>query len=183
MSNKIALFVGPSGSGKSTVAKYMMDTFGLTQIDSYTTRARRYINEGGHTYISDEEFDQLIDMVAYTEFDGHRYCATTQQVEDNDIYVVDVAGVEYFKEHYHGKKDVYVFFFSVPTEVLKRRMTDRGDGGLALIQRIQNDLVMFANAEERLKAIYPNTHVIQNERIATTARSIWKILQEGRDDG
>lgn len=183
MSNKIALFVGPSGSGKTTVANYMKDIFGLTQIDSYTTRPRRYPEEGGHTYITNEEFDKLTDMVAYTEFDGNRYCATTQQVEENDIYVVDVAGVEYFKEHYHGKKGVYVFYFSVPTEELQRRMAVRGDGGLALLQRMQNDLAMFANAEERLKAIYPNTHIIQNEQIGATARSIWKILQEGRDDG
>lgn len=183
MSDKIALFVGPSGSGKTTVANYMKDIFGFTQIDSYTTRARRYEGEGGHTYISDDEFDQLVDMVAYTEFDGHRYCATAQQVEGNDIYVVDVAGVEYFKEHYHGKKDVYVFYFSVSPEMIRDRMAARGDGGLALIQRIQNDIVMFANAEARLKALYPHTFVVNNENVDTTAVNIWNILQEGKGHG
>ena len=178
MTSKIALFVGPSGSGKTTIANYLIDNFGLSQIDSYTTRPRRYPGEPGHTYITDEEFDRLTDMVAYTDFDGKRYCATTQQVEENDIYVVDVAGVEYFKEHYHGSKAVYVFYFLANAQELQQRMILRGDGGLDIARRIQNDAIMFENAEERLKALYPNTHLIQNDNIEKTAQEILKILKE-----
>ena len=176
--NKIALFVGRSGSGKTTIAQYLNDTIGLTQIDSYTTRPQRYPGEPGHIYVSDAEFDKLTDMVAYTDFNGHRYCATTQQVEENDIYVIDVAGVEYFKEHYHGSKAVYVFYFSVPNDELQKRMIDRGDGILGSMLRIENDAIMFADAENRLRALYNNVWVIENNDVATAAAEILQLLKE-----
>ena len=103
MSKTIALFIGPSGSGKTTVAEYLVKHYGFTQIESYTTRPPRFDGEVGHIFVSNEEFDQLKDFVAYTEFDGNRYAATAEQVESNDIYVVDVAGAEYFKEKYKGR--------------------------------------------------------------------------------
>ena len=92
--NRILLLIGASGSGKSTVARYLCEQYGLRQIDSYTTRPPRYRGESGHIFITDEEFDQLQDFVGYTLYNGHRYGATAQQVEENDIYVIDPAGVE-----------------------------------------------------------------------------------------
>lgn len=104
--NRILLLIGASGSGKSTVARYLCEQYGLRQIDSYTTRPPRYRGEPGHIFITDEEFDQLQDFVGYTLYNGHRYGATAQQVEENDIYVIDPAGVEFFRTAYHGDKKV-----------------------------------------------------------------------------
>lgn len=172
MSDKIALFIGPSGSGKTTVADYLSKHYGLSQIESYTTRAPRYDGEVGHTFVSNEEFDQLKDFVAYTEFDGNRYAATAEQVDSNDIYVVDVAGAEYFKEKYHGTKKPVVFYFNLPSNVLKQRMRDRGDPIEAVMKRMDNDERMFANVGHRLKSIYDEVWLIENYDVQATAAYI-----------
>ena len=86
MNNYIFLIVGPSGSGKSTIAEHLVETMNLKQIESYTTRKPRSRHEKGHIFVTDKEFDNLIDLVGYTEFCGHRYAATAAQVEENDIY-------------------------------------------------------------------------------------------------
>lgn len=172
MSKTIALFIGPSGSGKTTVAEYLVKHYGLTQIESYTTREPRYAGECGHIFVTDNEFDQLKDFVAYTEFDGHRYAATTEQVENSDIYVVDVAGAEYFKEKYKGNKKPIVFLFDVPPDVVKQRMIDRGDNKEHVEQRIQNDAIMFQNVEERLVAIYDDVVRIENFNVEIAAATI-----------
>ena len=88
MNNYIFLIVGPSGSGKTTLVEMLEQSLGMTSIESYTTRKPRYSGEKGHIFVSDEDFDQLKDLVGYTEFDNHRYAATAMQVEHNDIYVI-----------------------------------------------------------------------------------------------
>ena len=102
MKNKfIVLLMGKSGSGKTTIADVLNKKYGWTSIQSYTTRSPRYPKETGHIFVTDEEFDALGEMVAYTEFAGARYCATTQQVEENQVYVIDPDGYEYFMKAYN----------------------------------------------------------------------------------
>ena len=64
-SNHIFLIVGPSGSGKTTLVGMLEQSCGLTAIESYTTRNPRYSGEKGHIFVSDEEFDQLTDLVGF----------------------------------------------------------------------------------------------------------------------
>ena len=96
----IYLIVGCSGSGKTTITEQLEQKYGLKSIQSYTTRKPRYDGESGHTFVSDEEFDKLTDMVAYTEFAGNRYCAIAEQVENNDLYIIDPKGVDFFMKSY-----------------------------------------------------------------------------------
>lgn len=142
-SDYIFLIVGPSGSGKSTVVERLATMYGLKHIESYTTRAPRYPGERGHIFVSDEEFDKLTDMVGYTEFDGHRYAATAAQVEENDIYVIDPAGVAFFKENYHGFKKVKVIGIWATEAVRKKRMYLRGDPETAIQRRLEGDRAIF----------------------------------------
>lgn len=143
--NSIFLIVGPSGSGKSTICDRLVNSHaGLSQIQSYTTRPPRYIGEKGHIFVTDEEFDKLTDLVGYTEFDGHRYAATSAQVEENDIYVIDPAGVEYFRENYHGRKRVYVIGIWATEAARKKRMFLRGDPEDAIVRRLEGDRAVFS---------------------------------------
>ena len=85
MGNCIFLIVGCSGSGKTTITEQLEQKYGLKSIQSYTTRPKRSEDEKGHIFVSDSEVPPKTDMVAYTEFAGNRYCATAEQVEDNDL--------------------------------------------------------------------------------------------------
>lgn len=53
----IYLIVGPSGSGKTMVANRLEEKYRLKQVLSYTERPPRFEGEGGHTFVTPEEFD------------------------------------------------------------------------------------------------------------------------------
>lgn len=168
MTNNFILLMGKSGSGKTTIANELYNRYGLSSIESYTTRPPRYKGEKGHTFISDEEFDELEDMVAYTDFNGYRYCATSEQVEDNQIYIIDPAGVEYFDEHYVGNKDVIVVYLDVDDQTCFERMVaDRGEKEAS--ERLLNDALAFDNA--RAMADY----IIDNDNLNDTIKELYNI--------
>lgn len=156
MSNHIYLIVGRSGSGKTAIVEYIQNNFkNMTSIESYTTRPRRFDGETGHIFVTDEEFNKLTDFVAYTEFDGYRYAATAQQVEENDFYVIDPAGIRYFLGHYKGQKVMHVVVIDAPLHVRFMRMCKR-DGALKALKRIWHDRHAFGHVEDFADIIIRN---------------------------
>ena len=155
--NTITLLVGKSGSGKTTIAN-TLKSFGYKQINSYTTRKPRIPNEEGHIFLTDAEFNQLTDLVGYTEYGGNRYCATSKQVDENNIYVIDPAGVTYFKEKYSGVKDVIVIYINSGTILRFIRMLKRGDTVLAAIKRLWIDHKKFRDVQAYVDFSIVNKH-------------------------
>lgn len=149
----IYLFIGESGSGKTTLCEELANR-GYKQLWSYTTRPRRYPEEGGHIFI--KQFLQDTQCVAYTEFDGYLYWATPEQVDECDTYVVDPAGLTYFLNVYHGPKKPIVFFIDTNTRTRRRRMKKRGDAKEAIRRRLQHDKKEFATFRKRVYACDPD---------------------------
>lgn len=118
MNDKIVLIVGPSGSGKSTIAEYMEKLYNLKNVVSYTTRKPRYEGEKGHVFLTEDVFKSLPDMCAYTFFNGNHYGVTADVVNRSDLYIIDPAGVDYFKEHYTGIKSPVVVYIDVPEDIM-----------------------------------------------------------------
>ena len=147
------LVVGPSGSGKDTVTSLLSMRNGWRRIASYATRKPRYEGEDTHTFITDEEFDNLTDIVAYTNYNGHRYCATTQQIDDCQLYVVDVPGVETLLQNYKGNKKFIAVIPVISEATRMMRMVERGDSDEKIKDRIANDRKDFENVEQRLTAL------------------------------
>ena len=146
MGNCIFLIVGCSGSGKTTITEQLEQKYGLKSIQSYTTRKPRYDGETGHIFISDEEFDKLTDMVAYTEFAGNRYCATAEQVENNDLYIIDPKGIDFFMKSYKGSKTPKVIFISSNLTTRYERMIGRAETkGKSHQEAIESSLARIAN--------------------------------------
>ena len=145
MNSTMILLVGKSGNGKSTVADILTKEYGLSQIQSYTTRKPRYEGETGHIFVSEQEYTQIDDddKVAETFFDGNHYCATTQQIEENDVYVIDPAGVTALAERYTGKKKFLVVYLITSKEVRRERMYVRGDTSESIEARITHDEKVF----------------------------------------
>ena len=157
MNNSFILLVGRSGSGKSTIANYLASDYGMRVIDSYTTRKPRFKDESGHRFVTDEEFDALETLVAFTKFDGAKYGATTQQVEEADLYVIDISGVEYFKEHYTGSKTIKVVYLAAQPSTVFNRMLDRGVSMKDITKRMDNDRVAFAATKVAdMEDLYPS---------------------------
>lgn len=149
MGNCIFLIVGCSGSGKTTITEQLEQKYGLKSIQSYTTRQPRYDGETGHIFISDEEFDKLTDMVAYTEFAGNRYCAIAEQVENNDLYIIDPKGVDFFMKAYKGSKTPKIIFISSNLTTRYERMVERAETtGKSHQEAIESSLTRIVNDAE-----------------------------------
>lgn len=139
MNKPLFLFVGKSSSGKTTVAD-MLSRDGYSQVYSYTTRPPRYDGEIGHTFLTDEEYDKLENIVASTLYNGYRYCTTLEQVQKEDIYVVDIPGVQTLMENYDKlNRKVYVLYFSVDVYNRIQRMIGRGDSDTQIVGRLLTD--------------------------------------------
>ena len=140
MTKPLFLFVGKSGSGKTTIVKKLESVYGLNAVKSYTTRAQRNENDTDHTFISNEEFDVLKDIIAYTEYNGCKYCATKQQIDDADLYIVDPVGVQTLLNKYKDQgRQIVVFYLETNIKTRIDRMHNRGDCDTAVLSRIYND--------------------------------------------
>lgn len=139
---KIILLCGKSGSGKTTIAQLLEDKYNMNVLQSYTTRPKRSPDETGHTFITDEDFDCLCNICAYGEFGGYRYCATQDQVDNADVYVIDGQGIEYFKKTYRGIKKPIVIYVSVPCVARFKRLIKR-DGIIKGLKRWFADIPHF----------------------------------------
>lgn len=142
----IFLIVGASGSGKDTLVSNWCKDFELTKIKSYTTRPKRendVSDSENHTFVTKEEFDKLNNIIAYTSYNGYEYCATSEQVDNNNFYIIDTKGVLDFKNNYNGNKIPIVVYIDVPEEKRIERMRNRGDDENSINNRIKYDRVSF----------------------------------------
>lgn len=140
MNKPLFLFVGKSASGKTTIANALVEKYGYTQVESYTTRPPRFHDEPGHTFVSEVEFNNLGKLAAYTYYNNYHYGTTFQQLENSDIYVVDVPGVESLLESLkEDNRPIYIFYFHTSVYNRIRRMIHRGDSDIAIISRLLQD--------------------------------------------
>lgn len=139
MSKPLFLFVGRSASGKTTVANELTKRYGYVQVESYTTREPRFENEPGHIFISDDEFKDLDEIVAYTFYNNNHYGTTAAQLDQCTIYVVDVPGVETLLEKYKTYRQIVIIYFDTTVYTRINRMIDRHDSDMAIISRLLQD--------------------------------------------
>lgn len=146
--------IGASGSGKSTLAKRLVDK-GYKEVVSYTTRPKRYEDEGGHIFVDRYDGDgsgnivsrdgNLVPVVAYSKFNGYEYWCTQEQLDECDVYVVDWNGIDMLMER--GVEGVVVYI-DVSEEERVRRMKLRGDSDEMIRSRIENDRKMFPESRK-----------------------------------
>ncbi|MGF6375002.1 guanylate kinase [Clostridiales Family XIII bacterium PM5-7] len=174
----IYLIVGVSGSGKTTVTDILVNTYGWKALDSYTTRLPRYKGETGHVFCTKEEFDKIEDKCAYTMFDGHEYCASTKQVDESDIYIIDPAGVDYFLKHYKGEREPVIVMLDISDRDSIINMTKRGDNPESTWRRFKHDQKAFRNMRKRLRKIDLDALCIDIDESVTLEYVALKILED-----
>lgn len=139
MNKPLYLFVGKSASGKTTIAEILESKYNYKTLQSYTTRHKRYENETGHTFISEEEFNNLENIIAYTEYNGYKYCATKEQIDDVSIYVIDVPGVKTLLQKYKTERPIAIVYFDASIVTRIDRMIERGSSDMEIVSRLHND--------------------------------------------
>lgn len=147
----IYLIVGPSGSGKTTLADILAARYNFKVVESYTTRPRRYPEETGHIFVSDEEFDALGPLCAYTEYNGYRYGVTNDIIDTHDIYVIDPFGAKMLLETYKGQKKIKLIRIDASNHICEKHMRIRGDDEESIKKRIQQDRKSFGKTESDIR--------------------------------
>lgn len=140
MNKPLFLFIGRSASGKTTVANMMAEKYGYKQVESYTTRPPRFEGEAGHIFVNEDEFKNLGELAAYTFYNNNHYGTTLKQLNECDIYVVDIPGVEsLLKKLQDDSRPICIFYFnsSVYNRIL--RMLDRNDSDMMIVSRLLED--------------------------------------------
>jgi guanylate kinase len=138
MNKPLFLFVGRSASGKTTVANMLVEKYGYKQVESYTTRLPRFDGETGHIFVPEEEFRNLGELAAYTFYNNNHYGTTFKQLEECDIYVIDVPGVETLLQK-EISRPIVIIYFDTTVYTRINRMLDRGDGDMAIVSRLLQD--------------------------------------------
>lgn len=149
--NNLYLIIGPSGSGKTELANGLAKKYYLTPVESYTTRPPRYPDELGHIFVTEEHFNALGEMCAYTEYNGHQYGVTKNILDASDIYVIDTDGACYLFDRYSGKHLYYIWLDTSP-QVCYERMISRGDEETAAVDRVKErsaNLLLFLRTLNR----------------------------------
>lgn len=147
MNKPLFCILGASASGKSTLVQKLEIELNMKQIASYTTRPPRYEGEAGHTFVTEEEFQSLSDIVAYNYYLDNHYGVTSQQIDDeaHDLYVVDQTGLNELKEKYKGDRKIYSVYIDCLPLNRYDRLFDR------YFKMYQNSLVATNRAMERIK--------------------------------
>lgn len=149
----IYLIVGKSGSGKTSIVEALEKEYGFKSVQSYTTRPKRSENETGHIFVTESEMPPKEKMVAYTKFNGYHYWATSEQVDNADLYVIDPAGIEFFKKNYKGNKKVKVVEIYASPYICQQRMEKRGDSPSQIVERSLNDSIEFKDFKKDITII------------------------------
>ncbi len=168
----LLLLVGPLGSGKSTIAHLLEQRNGWKELDSYTTRPKRTPDETGHTFINEEDFCILKDLVAYTEINGFRYGATKRQVEDADMYIIDVLGAEILMRNYHGDRKLVAVSILCDPETMRTRMAQRGDSPEEIKGRVACNSTAYNDMTNRLIKLFGKENVLEIENRSSEEAAI-----------
>jgi len=101
----IFCIVGESGSGKTMLANYLNELADIPMIKSWTDRPKRSKSEKGHTFVTKEQFDKFRkkDMIAFTKWEGYRYCCFHSDVRAINTYVIDEHGLQYLKNNFSDR--------------------------------------------------------------------------------
>lgn len=148
MLKNLYLICGESGCGKSTVAEELNKNYGYEILRSYTTRPKRHEEDIDHTYITEEEYQQLPNKVATTLFNDYHYCCTKEQLETADLYVIDKDGINTLRANYAGERKLVVIRLKAAGFIRAERMMKRGDGAVKALERIRHDKVAFQGIEK-----------------------------------
>lgn len=172
MSKKLFCIIGQTCSGKSTIVKNVANKLGLRILKSYTTRPMRQgetLENSDHTFIQPEDVNQYKnDMVAYTERVDYCSFATTQQLFDNDFYIINPSG---FCDLVESTKNLDVELIDVwiqtPLQIMSERAFRRGDFR-SWQQNWLKEQYEFASYP------YPKTFVINNS--GSLEESVEKLI-------
>lgn len=113
------LIAGRTCTGKDTLVRKLHEN-GLTVLQSYTTRPKRYEEENTHIFITPEDSAKITDKVATTVLNGYEYFATKSQLKNCDIYIIDPNGIKTLTSNCPDEKFQLIYVSADFSESMKK---------------------------------------------------------------
>lgn len=193
----LIILVGPGGAGKNAILEALLkDTPGLKKLVTATTRPKRdhEIDEHDHYFVSNEQFQTWVrdgKLLEHTEVTrGKWYGIIREKVDealDNGIDLIadiDIKGAEVLMKTYPN--DVVPVFITAAAkpeeavEILRQRMTGRGEDTRIIQERIQRALELEFPFAERYEQQL--TTIVNSEgQIEESIQTIRQIIRRERE--
>ena len=175
-----------SAAGKDKLVNELCNRNHLTQLISYTTRARRANEDDTHIFVNEETYQQMKDdnnIAAYTYINGNHYWSTINQLYESDFYVIDPRGVESLKALNLPNLHLVTVYVNVPEDVRKERAKLRGDDMNVYRNRCLSEREQFRDMKKNMNVDYvvPNVDFAKSYSVLkwiATVEGVWKNHQE-----
>lgn len=175
-----------SAAGKDKLVNELCNRNHLTQLISYTTRARRANEDDTHIFVDEETYQQMKDdnnIAAYTYINGNHYWSTINQLYESDFYVIDPRGVESLKALNLPNLHLVTVYVNVPEDVRKERAKLRGDDMNVYRNRCLSEREQFRDMKKNMNVDYvvPNVDFAKSYSVLkwiATVEGVWKNHQE-----
>ncbi len=175
-----------SAAGKDRLVNELCNRNHLTQLISYTTRARRANEDDTHIFVDEETYQQMKDdnnIAAYTYINGNHYWSTINQLYESDFYVIDPRGIESLKALNFPNLHLVTVYINVPEDVRKERAKLRGDDMNVYRNRCLSEREQFRDMKKNMNVDYvvPNVDFAKSYSVLkwiATVEGVWKNHQE-----
>lgn len=179
-----------SAAGKDRLVNELCNRNNLTQLISYTTRARRANEDDTHIFVDEETYQQMKDdnnIAAYTYINGNHYWSTINQLYESDFYVIDPRGVESLKALNLPNLHLVTVYVNVPEDVRKERAKLRGDDMNVYRNRCLSEREQFRDMKKNMNVDYvvPNVDFAKSYSVLkwiATVEGVWKNHQEDKTE-
>lgn len=179
-----------SAAGKDRLVNELCNRNHLTQLISYTTRARRANEDDTHIFVNEETYQQMKDdnnIAAYTYINGNHYWSTINQLYESDFYVIDPRGVESLKALNLPNLHLVTVYVNVPEDVRKERAKLRGDDMNVYRNRCLSEREQFRDMKKNMNVDYvvPNVDFAKSYSVLkwiATVEGVWKNHQEDKTE-
>ena len=175
-----------SAAGTDRLVNELCNRNHLTQLISYTTRARRANEDDTHIFVDEETYQQMKDdnnIAAYTYINGNHYWSTINQLYESDFYVIDPRGIESLKALNFPNLHLVTVYINVPEDVRKERAKLRGDDMNVYRNRCLSEREQFRDMKKNMNVDYvvPNVDFAKSYSVLkwiATVEGVWKNHQE-----
>ncbi|MBS9335623.1 guanylate kinase [Fructobacillus sp. M1-13] len=186
MKNRVIVLMGPAGAGKSSVASYIEEKWGIPQVITHTTRAKRIGETDGVDYYFESkasfETKHFLESVNYG---GHRYGSSIEGLKRGFekapfvSIVLDTKGGQTYEERLGEQAWLWYVTVSNVAE-LRSRLIARGDDEKAIVQRLSS--AEFKRDLALPKAFENKALVIKNDDWEKTKQAIDAQLSKEQND-
>ena len=159
------IFIGASASGKSDIAKILINEYRFKKMVTTTTRKKR-ANEVQHV---DYHFTTIN---RFKKKQDNNYYGTPKKGADlNKVLIVDPDGANSIYDHHIN--NVVFFYLETDEEVRKKRMLERGDNLIEVIDRLEKDEKHFMRSNLKHIDYVINTNEGTQEEIALQIATLY----------